>query len=45
MHEQGFYEQHEIELLTGTTVTAIDPGGIAGHARGRRASSRSTGCC
>jgi 3-phenylpropionate/trans-cinnamate dioxygenase ferredoxin reductase component len=25
VHEQGFYEQHEIELLTGTTVSEIDP--------------------
>jgi 3-phenylpropionate/trans-cinnamate dioxygenase ferredoxin reductase component len=25
VHEQGFYRQHEIELLTGTTVSAIDP--------------------
>ncbi len=25
VHEEGFYEQHQIELLTGTTVTAIDP--------------------
>lgn len=26
MHAADFYEQHEIELMTGTTVTAIDPG-------------------
>ncbi len=26
VHEDGFYAQHEIELETGTTVTAIDPG-------------------
>jgi 3-phenylpropionate/trans-cinnamate dioxygenase ferredoxin reductase component len=26
VHEQGFYEQHDIELLTATIVTAIDPG-------------------
>ncbi|HEU4658389.1 MAG TPA: FAD-dependent oxidoreductase, partial [Capillimicrobium sp.] len=26
VHEEGFYAQHEIELLTGTTVTALDPG-------------------
>jgi 3-phenylpropionate/trans-cinnamate dioxygenase ferredoxin reductase subunit len=25
VHEEGFYEQQEIELLTGTTATAIDP--------------------
>ena len=25
VHEPGFYEQHELELLTDTTVTAIDP--------------------
>jgi 3-phenylpropionate/trans-cinnamate dioxygenase ferredoxin reductase component len=25
VHEAGFYRQHEIELLTGTTVSAIDP--------------------
>jgi 3-phenylpropionate/trans-cinnamate dioxygenase ferredoxin reductase subunit len=25
VHEKGFYEQHQIELETGTTVTAIDP--------------------
>jgi 3-phenylpropionate/trans-cinnamate dioxygenase ferredoxin reductase component len=27
VHPLEFYEQHEIELLTGTTVTGIDPGG------------------
>jgi 3-phenylpropionate/trans-cinnamate dioxygenase ferredoxin reductase subunit len=26
VHEDGFYEKHEIELETGTTVAAIDPG-------------------
>jgi 3-phenylpropionate/trans-cinnamate dioxygenase ferredoxin reductase subunit len=26
VHEAGFYAQHEIELLTDTTATAIDPG-------------------
>lgn len=26
VHEADFYARHEIELLTGTTVTAIDPG-------------------
>ena len=26
VHEQGFYEQHEVELLADTTATAIDPG-------------------
>ena len=26
VHEEGFYRQHQIELLMGTTVTAIDPG-------------------
>jgi 3-phenylpropionate/trans-cinnamate dioxygenase ferredoxin reductase subunit len=25
VHEQGFYEAHDIELRTGVTVTAIDP--------------------
>jgi 3-phenylpropionate/trans-cinnamate dioxygenase ferredoxin reductase component len=25
VHEEGFYEQHDIELLTGVTVTAIKP--------------------
>jgi len=25
VHEPGFYEQHDIELLTGVKVTAIDP--------------------
>ena len=25
MHERGFYKQHEIELVTGSAVTAIDP--------------------
>ena len=25
VHEPGFYEQHDIELLTGVNVTAIDP--------------------
>ena len=27
VHAADFYEQHEIELMTGTTVTAIDPDG------------------
>lgn len=27
VHEEGFYEAHQIELLRGTAVTAIDPGG------------------
>ncbi len=26
VHQQGFYEEHQIELLMGTTATAIDPG-------------------
>jgi NADPH-dependent 2,4-dienoyl-CoA reductase/sulfur reductase-like enzyme len=26
VHDDGFYAQHEIELLTDTTATAIDPG-------------------
>ena len=26
VHPDGFYAQHEIELVTGVTVTAIDPG-------------------
>ena len=26
VHPSGFYAEHEIELLSGTTVTAIDPG-------------------
>ena len=26
VHEDGFYAEHDIELLTGQTVTAIDPG-------------------
>jgi 3-phenylpropionate/trans-cinnamate dioxygenase ferredoxin reductase component len=26
VHELGFYQQHEIELMVGTTATAIDPG-------------------
>ena len=26
VHPDGFYDEHRIELLTGTTVTAIDPG-------------------
>ena len=25
VHEEGFYAEHDIELLTGVTVTAIDP--------------------
>jgi 3-phenylpropionate/trans-cinnamate dioxygenase ferredoxin reductase component len=25
VHESGFYEDHQIELVTGTTVTAVDP--------------------
>lgn len=28
--EEGFYEAHQIELLRGTAVTAIDPGGSRG---------------
>ena len=27
MHAAGFYDEHDIELMTGTTVTAIDPAG------------------
>jgi len=27
VHTAGFYEEHDIELMTGTTVTAIDPDG------------------
>jgi 3-phenylpropionate/trans-cinnamate dioxygenase ferredoxin reductase subunit len=27
VHEEGFYEQHQIELETDSTVTAIDPAG------------------
>ncbi|MGZ4234049.1 MAG: NAD(P)/FAD-dependent oxidoreductase [Solirubrobacteraceae bacterium] len=27
VHEHGFYEQHQVELETGATVTAIDPAG------------------
>ena len=26
VHDRGFYEQHDIELMTGVTVTAIEPG-------------------
>jgi 3-phenylpropionate/trans-cinnamate dioxygenase ferredoxin reductase subunit len=26
VHEAGYYAEHDIELLTGTTATAIDPG-------------------
>ena len=26
VHPEGFYAEHEIELMTGATVTAIDPG-------------------
>src|SRR5436309_7202713 len=26
VHDQSFYSEHDIELVTGTTVTAIDPG-------------------
>ncbi|MGH2909390.1 MAG: NAD(P)/FAD-dependent oxidoreductase, partial [Solirubrobacteraceae bacterium] len=26
VHDEGFYAQHEIELITGATVTAIEPG-------------------
>src|SRR6516225_3702439 len=26
VHERGFYERHEIELVSGSTVTGIDPG-------------------
>jgi 3-phenylpropionate/trans-cinnamate dioxygenase ferredoxin reductase component len=25
VHEEGFYEEHDIELLTGVTVTAVEP--------------------
>jgi 3-phenylpropionate/trans-cinnamate dioxygenase ferredoxin reductase component len=27
VHVAGFYDEHEIELMTGTTVASIDPGG------------------
>jgi 3-phenylpropionate/trans-cinnamate dioxygenase ferredoxin reductase component len=26
VHDEGFYAGHDLELLTGTTVTAVDPG-------------------
>ena len=26
VHDEGFYGDHDLELLTGTTVTAVDPG-------------------
>lgn len=26
VHDDGFYAQHEIELQTGTSATALDPG-------------------
>ena len=44
VHPSDFYAQHEIELLTGTTVTGIDP--ARSWSRSRAAvSSRTTGCC
>jgi 3-phenylpropionate/trans-cinnamate dioxygenase ferredoxin reductase component len=43
VHEAGFYRQHEIELLTGTTVSAIDPAASRATLEARP-SSRSTGC-
>lgn len=35
VHEPGFYERREIELLTGVTVTSIDVGAsrVPAHAR------------
>ena len=35
VHDEGFYEQHEIELRPASTVTAIDPASSRGHARRR----------
>ena len=45
VHEQGFYEDHQIELETGATVTAIDPAGSRVDARRRPRARLSTGCC
>ena len=36
VHPGGFYEQQEIELVTGVTVTAIDPGASRVTLDGRR---------
>jgi 3-phenylpropionate/trans-cinnamate dioxygenase ferredoxin reductase component len=36
VHEAGFSRQHEIELLTGTTVSAIDPAASQASARSSR---------
>ena len=45
VHPADFYDEHDIELMTGTTVTAIDPGGsrvtLDGGARGLA----TTSCC
>ena len=33
VHAGDFYASHEIELLTGTVVSAVDPAAVADHAR------------
>ena len=35
VHPEAFYREHDIELLTETAVTALDPGALADHARRR----------
>ncbi len=35
VHEAGFYEQHDIEVVTGVRVTAIEPGERRVHVDGR----------
>src|ERR1700710_3001421 len=34
VHELGFYDQHDIELVTGARVTAIDPAERRVHVQG-----------
>ena len=34
VHDEAFYADHDIELLTGTTVTAVDPAGTVTFADG-----------
>jgi 3-phenylpropionate/trans-cinnamate dioxygenase ferredoxin reductase subunit len=44
VHEPDFYDQHEIELMTGTTVVGIDATMRRVTVEGARSSS-STACC
>ena len=45
VHAEGFYAEHDIELITGTAVAALDPDRSRLTLEGGRASWATTGCC